>query len=52
MSLERKVRFQLWFMQSAVFRVASWFLSFGVPRHQGFRKFRENADSLDDEPKQ
>lgn len=52
MNLERKVRFQLWFMQSAVFRLLSWFLSFGVPRHQGFQKFRGTAERLDDEPKQ
>jgi len=52
MNLERKVRFQLWFMQSAVFRLLSWFLSLGVPRQQGFQKFHGTARRLHDEPKQ
>jgi hypothetical protein len=41
MDLERKVRFQLWFMQSAVFRLLSWLLSLGIPRKHKPGQFRD-----------
>ena len=48
MNFERRVRRQLWWMQSPVFRLLSWFMQLGISRRAQSQRFGDSGSQHDD----
>ena len=48
MNFERRVRWQLWWIQSPVFRLLSWFLALGISRRAPSHRFGDSGPLRDD----
>ena len=47
MNFERRVRRQLWWMQSPVFRLLSWFMQLGISRRAQSQQFGDSGSPRD-----